>query len=140
MNCILGAENAKRIPRFRACLHSWGPLMLQELQVPPVSQAPESASQVVLQLRDDQMGPNKNVLQTFMVADVAQSQTPVAVVLGALLDSSPNNQGLSVNLTVIFEGRTHLHETVLQKHAPHTRFLCSFQSQVFLGGNQAIWV
>lgn len=92
---MLGAENAKRIPRFGACLHSCGPLMLHELQMPPVSQAPESTSQVVLQLRDDQMGQNRNVLQMFIVADIAQSQTPVAVVLGALLDSSPKNQGLS---------------------------------------------
>lgn len=106
---------------FEACLHSCGLLLLCELQIPLLYHRHLSLTlQIVLQLRYDQGGKNKHVLQMFVFADLVQRKNSVA--FAALLDSSlsMDNQGLSESncfffSTVIFEERTHLHGSVFQR-------------------------
>lgn len=81
---------------FEACLHSCGLLLLCELQIPLLYHRHLSLTlQIVLQLRYDQGGKNKHVLQMFVFADLVQRKNSVA--FAALLDSSlsMDNQGLS---------------------------------------------
>lgn len=69
---MLYSESAMRIPGFESRRHSGGLLMLQ---IPALSDRRLSlTSQIVLQLRYDKVGKNRNVLQMFIFADLVQSQ------------------------------------------------------------------
>lgn len=130
---------------FEACLHSCGLLLLCELQIPLLYHRHLSLTlQIVLQLRYDQGGKNKHVLQMFVFADLVQRKNSVA--FAALLDSSlsMDNQGLSESncfffFQLSFLRREHTYMDQFSKGSLSFLVLCSFQCQEFLPGNQAVW-